>query len=289
MSINPVVFRRALFIILAISLLFLASRAEAEGCPKEPVEEEGGKHWCYSAGKQGNVHLWKPDGYDADTAVTVVYVHGHNIGYDRCTDDGYLDCIWDVHGLPAQFAQSGLKALFVAVDGPLNDRQAVKWTSLDALMDSIRDDGGIRPPAKVVVLAHSAGIFTAMRFLDDDRLVHVAALDALYLDSPKRLAAWYRASGAHRLTLVGAEGVHWRTSALGKKLKCDAAAPGGKLPRDRCVVAVDAHLNHMEVVTGAQDVIPHVLARMTGPPPAAKAAKKPPKLQKKRIKKSRRR
>jgi hypothetical protein len=248
-----------------LAAAFLPATASAAGCPTAPVEEEGGEHWCYSAGTQGNVHLWKPDGYDADDAVTVVYVHGHNIGYDRCVNKGYLDCIWDAHGLPAQFAQSGLKALFVAVEGPLNDRQKVKWTSLDALMSSIRRKGGIKPPSKVVAVGHSAGIFTLMRFLDDARLVHVVALDALYQDSPKRLARWFHASGSHRLTLVGASAVHRRTSALGRKLKCAKAAPSGTFPRGRCVAAVDPDLDHMYVVIGEDDVIPHALARMRKP------------------------
>jgi len=282
MSIDPVLFRRFLLVGLVLSLLLLSSRAYGEGCPKEPVEEEGGTHWCYSAGKRGNVHLWKPAGYDADDAVTVVYVHGHNIGYDRCVNDGYLDCIWDAHGLPAQFAQSGLKALFVAVDGPLNDRQKVKWTSLDALLSSIRRDGGIRPPQKVAAVVHSAGIFTVMRWLDDDRLVHVAALDALYQDSPKRLARWFHASGAHRLTLVGAAGVHWRAAALARKLKCEVVATDGTYPRaERCAAAVDPDLDHMEVVTGTRDIIPRVLARMAGSPPP-KAVKKRPRAKKPR-------
>lgn len=252
------------YVIALFVLISGVSRASAEGCPKDPVEEFGGEHWCYSAGKRGNVHLWTPDGYDAKTAVTVVYVHGHDVGYDRCTDDGYLDCIWDAHGLPAQFAASGLKALFVAVEGPVTNRQKVKWTSLDALMASISKKGGITPPSKVVALAHSAGIFTVMRFLGDARLTHVVALDALYQDAPKRLARWFHASGSRRLTLVGASSVHRRTAALGRKLKCASVdAPTGPYPREaRCAVAVDPDLDHMHVVIGAEDVIPHALARM---------------------------
>ena len=253
-------------LIAIFALISGVSSASAEGCPEEPIEEEGGTHWCYSAGKQGNVHLWKPSDYDPKTAVTVVYVHGHNIGYDRCVDDGYLDCIWDAHGLPAQFSESGLKALFVAVEGPLNDRQSVKWTSLDALMTSIRRKGGIRPSSKVVAVGHSAGIFTLIRVLGDARLTHVVALDALYQDSPQRLARWFRGSKSRRLTLVGASSVHWRTAKLGRKLGCKAVgAPTGPYPRDRCVVAVDPDLDHMYVVIGTEDVIPHVLSRMAAP------------------------
>jgi hypothetical protein len=250
-------------LIASFLALLTTSSARAEGCPKEPVEEDGGTHWCYSMGKQGNVHLWKPAGYDPGDAVLIVYLHGHDIDASKRGQAHYLDWAWDAHGLPERFAESGLKALYVAAEGPLNDGQKVKWTSLEALTDSIRDKGGIRPPSKVAVLAHSAGIFTAMGFLKDERVVHVVALDALYQDAPDRLETWFEDSGAHRLTLVGADSVHWRASKLGKKLKCDVARTAGPYPRgDRCVVAVDPDLDHMQVVTGSRDIIARVLARM---------------------------
>jgi hypothetical protein len=251
--------------ILVILLVARASDAWAEGCPKKPVEEFGGEHWCYSAGKRGNVHLWKPAGYDAKTAVTVVYVHGHDIGYDRCVGERpYLDCVWDAHGLPAQFAQSGLKALFVAVEGPVTGRQKPKWTSLDALLSSIRKRGGVRPPQKVVAMGHSAGIHTIREFLSDGRLAHVVSLDALYADSAKRLAKWYRASKGRRLTLVGARSRHVQTEALDRALRCDdAALSDAAYPKSpRCVSVIDPLLDHMEVVVGSDDVIPKALARM---------------------------
>lgn len=249
-------------VIFVLAIALWADAAWAEGCPKEPVEEFGGTHWCYSAGKRGNVHLWKPVGYDPKTAVTVVYVHGHNIGYDRCTNAGYLDCIWDAHGLPAQFAESGLKALFVAIEAPRYGREKQKWTSLGALLKSIRAKGGTRPPQKAAILGHSAGIYAIMNFLGDARLVHVVALDALYADSPKRLAKWYRASKARRLTLVGAQSRHAQTRALDTALKCADASVEGPYPSaPRCVAAVDPDLDHMEVVIRI-DAITNALKRM---------------------------
>lgn len=242
---------------------FWAADAWAEGCPKKPVEEEGGEHWCYSAGKRGNVHLWKPAGYDPKTAITVVYVHGHDIGYDRCVGARpYLDCIWDAHGLAAQFAESGLGALFVAIEGPVTGRQKPKWTSLDALLGSIRKKGGLKPPSKVAILGHSAGIHTILGFLGDARLAHVVALDALYADSAKRLAKWYRASKARRLTLVGAQSRHAQVEALDKALKCADAPVAGSYPSaPRCVAAVDPDVDHMDVVIRI-DAIPRALERM---------------------------
>lgn len=257
-SIRPGLILALVFALLAL----LAATARAEGCPKEPVEEFGGEHWCYSAGKRGNVHLWKPADYDPKTAVTVVYVHGHNIGYDRCKNAGYLDCIWDAHGLPSQFAESGLGALFIAIEAPRYGREKIGWTSLDALLASVRKRGGVKPPAKVVAMGHSAGIYTIMGFLGDARLVHVVALDSLYADSPKRLARWYRASKARRLTLVGAQSRHAQTRALDKALACADAPVEGPYPSaPRCVAAVDPDLDHMEVVIRI-DAITSALARM---------------------------
>ena len=40
-----------------IALHIGVSSAAAEGCPAKTVAEEGGTHWCYSAGKLGRVHL----------------------------------------------------------------------------------------------------------------------------------------------------------------------------------------------------------------------------------------
>ena len=231
--------------------------ASASGCPTAPVAEEGGEHWCYSAGTRGNVHLWTPAGYDPKTAVTVVYVHGHDIDAPKRGAKHYLDWAWNAHGLAERFAASGIGALFVAVEGPVNDRQKAKWTSLGALLRSVKNDGGVAPPAPVVAVGHSAGVFTLMRFLDDGRLAHVILLDALYQDSPKRLARWYRGSKSRRLTLVGADSIGWRVPSVAKKLGCKA----GLAAKDRCAWRYDANLGHMDAVTDGT-TLPAALARI---------------------------
>lgn len=231
-----------IFVLIAALLAFPA--VISADCPKKPVAESGGWHWCYSAGERGNVHLWTPDGYDPKTAVTVVYIHGHDIDASPRGRPHYLDRAWSAHGLAKSFAASGLSALFIAVEGPVNNRGKAKWTSLEALLGSVRRHGGIVPPRRVVAAAHSAGIFTAMRFLGDKRLAHVIVLDALYRDAPERLARWYRGSKARRLTIVGASCRHAPTAALSRRLACadDLVAKG------RCAALIDAGLDHMEVV-----------------------------------------
>jgi len=134
----------------------------------------------------------------------------------------------------------------------------VKWDSLDALLRSIRADGGVKPPGRVVAVAHSAGIFTVKRFLGDARLAHVIVLDAAYQDAPKRLASWYRGSKDRRLTLVGAQSVGWKTARLVRALGCRKELDENAA---RCASLIDTGLGHMAVVT-AGGILPLTLARI---------------------------
>lgn len=260
--------------VIAAFLPPVLSPAALADCPEKPAAEAGGRHWCYDAGAKGRVHLWTPAAFDARAAVTVVYVHGYNIdargrqvrgkraGAEGCANARYLDCAWNAQKLAAQFAGSGLNALFIAVEGPINDGGRVKWPSLDLILMSVEANGGLKPPGRITAVAHSAGIFTVKGFLENARLAHVVALDALYQDSPARLARWYGGAPDRRLTLVGAASVHARTAALGKRLGCAPLADltGAYPARDRCVAAVDKTIAHMDVVWSG-GVIPRALSR----------------------------
>ncbi len=266
--------RRCLGVSVIVMMLF-ARAAAAEPCSSEPVAEEGGSHRCYADTTRGHVHLWTPNGFDARTAVTVVYVHGHNLGDDGCANAHYVDCAWDAHGLAAQFSKSGLNALFVAIEGPVNAHQRVKWTSLDALLRFVRRKEHAAPPLPVVAAAHSAGLATVARFLGDRRLRHVISLDALYWRTPKLLANWYKASRKRRLTLVGVESRHAQTSALARTLSCTLSTDVfGPFSDARCAAAVDSDVGHMDVIRDGR-VLPGALARVHTPPP---------KIVKKRVK-----
>src|SRR5512139_3968883 len=50
---------------------------------------------------RGPVHVWTPRGYSAETAMTVVYVHGYQIDVDEA---------WWGHGLPEQFGHASINA-----------------------------------------------------------------------------------------------------------------------------------------------------------------------------------
>lgn len=258
-----------------IVLLTGASSAAAGGCPTKTVAEEGGTHWCFDTGKLGHVHLWKPGSYDRARAVTVVYVHGYNLGDDGCPDADYVDCAWDKHRLAKQFADSGLDALFVAVEAPTNDGRRAKW-KLDALLDSIRHGGGIKPPSAVVAMGHSGGVFTVERFLDDARLRHVIMLDGGYKLTPKKISTWYARAQGRRLTLIGAQGTYRSSAALGKKLKCDrdddlSDPYSEKQKSERCLAMIDKDIGHMDVIRAGR-IMPLVLSRVRqSPPPKPKA------------------
>lgn len=266
--------RRCVYAVFA--LLALATRAPAalaEGCPSKPVPEDGGLHRCYADKTRGHVHLWTPDGFEPKTAVTVIYVHGHNLGDDGCDNAHYVDCAWDAHGLASQFSKSGLNALFVAIEGPTSSRETVAWTSLDAVLRFVRRKEHVASPVPVVAVAHSAGIATVARFLGDRRLRHVIAVDALYQRAPKLLRRWYAASRKRRLTLVGVESRHAQTSALARKLLCSVSTDVfGPFSDVRCAAAIDPDVGHMDVIRDGR-VLPGALARVRAPPPV-KAVKR---------------
>ena len=283
MTKKPVFLAIATCVMLAAGVLSASADAD---CPSKPQAEEGGTHWCFDAGRQGHVHLWKPGHYDRDRAVAVVYVHGYNLdasydavhgddpGMDGCLNRHYVDCVWRKHRLAKQFDRSGLDALFIAVEGPVNDGEKPKWKSLDALLDAVLHKGGIRPPKEVTAIGHSGGIFTVVRFLGDARLAHVVALDAAYTYAPAKLAAWARASKKRRLTLIGAEGTSTATAALAKKVGCaggdDLGLPlTADLASARCAAVIDKTVGHMDVIRDGR-VLPLALGRTVMPKPKAK-------------------
>lgn len=261
---------RSCCLVLLFSVFFFCAGiagVRAETCSSEPVTEEGGTHRCYADGGRGRIHVWVPDGFDPKTAVTVVYVHGFNLGDDHCPDARYLDCLWEAHALAFQFSKSGLNALFVAVEGPVRSGCRVKWTSLGALLRVVQRRSGLAPPMPVVAVAHSAGIYTVLRFLGDARLRHVIALDALYQRSSKAIEKWYRGSESRILTLVGAASRFAQVSALGRKLLCTMIDDVlGPYPGARCVSAIDPEINHMELIRGLH-ALPSGLARAGAPLP----------------------
>jgi hypothetical protein len=185
--------------------------AAAAGCPTTPVGDHGGTHWCYTHdATKGNVHLWTPPGYDAGTAVTVIYIHGLDTGGngpDKCLNKRpYVDCIWDAsdHDIVGQFAASGVNALFVAIEGQIKSAasEPLRWASITSLFSSISSKGKIAPPQRVTVMGHSGGMYTARALWADARVDHVVSLDWVAGSLKNDVTTWFQ-KGDRKLTLLG--------------------------------------------------------------------------------------
>jgi len=276
----------------ASSLLFLAAAAsaaffgfpraaQASGCPSSAVADHGGSHWCYSHSGHGNVHIWKPPGYAADTAVLIVYIHGFDTGKngpDTCNGKRpYVDCIWDAsdHDIVGQFASSGVNALFVAVSGQTVPGDARTWGSLGALITSIEQRGKIAVPKDVTVLGHSAGMQTTLNLLDDERLKHVTSVDWVANGIDEKLISWYGKGAGRKLTLLGGSGTqNALMDAMAKTLACTKAKDPKNLSSDelavRCV-QMRTSVGHMRVVLD-KVYMPQAMMRSTTVAAAGDAA-----------------
>src|SRR6266571_4841674 len=68
----------------------------------------GGEHWRIQT-DHGPVHVFRPQGYDARAAGTLVYVHGLYAD---------VDTAWRDHRLAEQFVASNRQALFIVPEAP---------------------------------------------------------------------------------------------------------------------------------------------------------------------------
>lgn len=206
---------------------------------------EAGTHWRLDTAR-GAVHVWIPHRYDPATAVTVLYVHGYY------TD---VDAAWQEHRLPAQFALSGINAMFIACEAPSFKDKPVAWPSLRALLAevAIRTEIGM-PAGQVVALGHSGAYRTLEAWLPNPRLDTVVLLDAAYGDTwPYR--SWLYASSKHRLIDVAEDTVK-ESDRLHRLLPGTLIVDGfptDELPaaaRSARILYIRSQLGHMPLVTG---------------------------------------
>lgn len=213
-----------------------------------------GRHWRLET-PRGAIHVWLPHGYAAETAATVVYVHGY------FTD---LDGAWFGHRLPSQFALAGINAMFIACEAPASNRQPVAWPSLRTLLATVAREIDVPMPAgRVVAVGHSGAFRTLERWLPNPRLDTVVLLDAAYGDI-WRYRQWLRANPAHRLIDVGDDTIK-RTDALHAALPSSVVLDGVQLlaglpeeAHDARIVYIRSTFGHMPLVTDGI-VLPRVL------------------------------
>jgi hypothetical protein len=209
--------------------------------PRDALGErvDAGRHWRLDT-PRGAVHVWIPADYDAQTAAAVVFVHGYWVGVDEA---------WDSYRLAAQFALSGINAMFIAPEAPAAKWERIAWPSLADLVRTVAAAVDVAMPAhRLVAVGHSGAYRTLAPWLANPALDTVVLLDALYTDYG--LLGWLRASKQRRLVNIAYETGRF-SDYLHRRLpstrRVDGLPPGG-LP-DARILYVRTDAGHWELVT----------------------------------------
>jgi hypothetical protein len=251
---------------LMVGLTFaaLASAAGGQDLPSaatETTSEAGGTHVRLHTGN-GSIHVWRPDGYDAQTAGVVVYIHGYHTSIDQA---------WTEHHLAEQFQASGRNALFIAPEASQFEDDPIKWESLGELLNVVREIAGLPlPRGPVVVAGHSGAYRTIVAWLPHSHITCLIMLDALYRKE-QEFRAWLRGPSdppTRRIILVGYETAKnsdrfARRSQGGRRRAMipEDVSQFSKQERQARVLYLRSQYDHMELVTGGK-VIP-LLLRLT--------------------------
>jgi len=210
----------------------------------------------------GGVHVWWPDGYDAATAVTIVYVHGYWVDVDDA---------WLQHGLPEQFGAAAVNALFIAPEAPATNRDNVNWPSLTRLLETVGRELKL-PAGPVIAFGHSGAFRTLAEWVRDPRMDVLVMFDSGY-GSMLPFRDWARASPKHRLITVGDDTIvatSYLARWLGTKLSLDIADVSDPTVRERVakerLVHIKSSIGHMTLVTGGS-ALPSVLRLLAAPLP----------------------
>ncbi len=217
----------------------------------------GGTHWRIKT-SEGAVHVWIPDGYDRDTAGTVIYVHGYY------TD---ADGAWRDHELAKQFRASHQNAMFIVPDAPAGNDDSVNWPALKELRRAVARANLKIPDGPTIVMGHSGAFRTVMQWVDHRLVEQIILLDAMYAGE----AAFdeYIGSGKHadehKLIVVGASTAQ-ESAGFAKKYKFAVAREGmptnaggfTKRERGAKLLYVRSQYEHMAIVTSGK-VIPVLL------------------------------
>src|SRR4029078_4096503 len=111
---------------------------------------------------------------------------------------------WTDYRLPQQFALSGINAMFIAPQAPMEKRAQLVWPSLNALVKTVKDAVDVTMPQKrLVAVGHSGAYRTLAKWLPNETLDTVVLLDALY--GEYRFLPWVRENKARRLVNIAYE------------------------------------------------------------------------------------
>ena len=224
---------------------------------KKEDEVAGGKHWRIKTA-QGAVHVWVPEGYDRDTAGTVIYVHGYY------TD---ADGAWRDHELARQFRRSHQNAMFIVPDAPAGNDDSVNWPALKDLRHAVARAHIHLPDGPVVVMGHSGAFRTVMQWVDHRLVEQIILLDAMYAGESafdEFIGSGKRAD-EHKLIVVGASTAQ-ESASFAKKYKFavsrekmpDAFSGFSRHEKNAQLLYIHSQYEHMQIVTSGK-VIPLLL------------------------------
>ncbi len=210
-----------------------------------------GTYWRID-GPRGPLHVWRPAGYHADGAATILYVHGYYINVDGA---------WVKYQLPEQFAMSGANATFIAVEAPSGVRQPIQYTDLVEVLQTVeRATGTPRGAGPVVAMGHSGAFRTLETWMDAPILDTIIALDALYGENDV-FQEWFDGGPHRRLITVGDDTLRWTeemASDINETFTVDMlpaaydAWPSGALTARH--VYVRSQFSHMPLVTSGRAI-----------------------------------
>lgn len=156
--------------------------------------------------KRGTVHCYIPENYDGRH--TVVFIHGYGTSV--------LDTV-QKHCIIKQFADSGLRAMFIVAAGPLGHDQPVWNPDLPTLLNDVMVNVGVKPPKDVIAVGHGAAYRTLIHWIDYPHLKQLVLLDSFGGDLS--LAKFVGAGGG--LTLLTTPLTTAWATTLSKKVKLD--------------------------------------------------------------------
>lgn len=222
--------------------------------PEEYVEQllDDGRHFRFGTAA-GPVHVWRPRGYRACEAATVVYVHGFFTDVDRAMEE---------HHLTQQFRDSGRNALFIVPEARSWRTDPVFWPDLEALLSTVEKRLKLkRPRGPLVVVGHSGAYRTIAGWLSHPQLTQVILVDGLY-GNEDDYRGWVSdgAGAARQLVLVGfdtQQRSEWFAKRHGQTVRLDTLPwLYDELPpsvRKAPVLAVQSErLDHMQLVTSGK-------------------------------------
>lgn len=195
---------------LAFALVLLAQAPDA-GPPEPPTPAaelvarttaaelvdqllDDGRYVRFGTDGSGPVHTWRPRSYRADSAATVVYVHGFYTSSDQALRE---------HRLVSQFRDSARNALFVVPEARSWRTDPVYWPDLEALLTAVERRLKLkRPRGPVVLVGHSGAYRTIAGWLSHPQVEQVLLVDGLY-GNEGDFQRWLDGAGRRQLVLIG--------------------------------------------------------------------------------------